>query len=161
MRESQNEIRSTMSVNTKKERSNDDGEESTTLEDFVHKQRSKSGPLPPPADELSGKMLVMLPVFRFLQLLCENHNRNMQNFLLSQSNKSSYNLVSETIAFLHCICGSTTGELGLLGLYINEGNVALVNQTLETLTQYCQGPCHENQSCIAPNESNGLGIIYY
>ena len=101
----------------------------------------------------------MLPVFRFLQLLYENHNRNMQNF--SQSNKSSYNLVSETLAILHCICGSTTSKLGLLGLYINEGNVALVNQTLESLTQYCQGPCHENQNCIATHQSNGLGIIYY
>jgi len=40
--------------------------------------------------------------------------------------------------FLDCICGSTTGELGLLGLYINEYNVALINQTLETLTEYCQ-----------------------
>ena len=148
-----------MSVNTKKERSNDYREESTTLVYLVNKQRSKSGRLPPPADELSGKMPVMLPVFRFLQLLYENHNRNMQNFLRSQSNKSSYNFVSETLAFLHCICGSTTGELGLLGLYINEGNVALINQTLETLTEYYQGSCHENQNCIATHESNGLDII--
>lgn len=80
----------------------------------------------------------MLPVFRFLQLLCENHNRDLQNFLRAQSNKNSYNLVSETLMFLDCICGSTTGELGLLGLYINEHNVCLINQTLETLTEYCQ-----------------------
>lgn len=51
----------------------------------------------------------------------------------------------ETLQFLDCICGSTTGGLGLLGLYINEKNVALINQTLESLTEYCQGPCHENQ----------------
>lgn len=49
--------------------------------------------------------------------------------------------------------------MGLLGLYINENNVALINQTLETLTEYCQGPCHENQNCIATHESNGLDII--
>lgn len=61
--------------------------------------------------------------------------------------------------FLDCICGSTTGGLGLLGLYINEHNVTLINQTLETLTEYCQGPCHENQNCIATHESNGLDII--
>ncbi|KAJ8936454.1 hypothetical protein NQ314_012316 [Rhamnusium bicolor] len=61
--------------------------------------------------------------------------------------------------FLDCICGSTTGGLGLLGLYINENNVALINQTLETLTEYCQGPCHENQNCIAIHESNGLDIV--
>lgn len=46
-----------------------------------------------------------------------------------------------------------------MGLYINENNVALINQTLETLTEYCQGPCHENQNCIAIHESNGLDII--
>lgn len=51
------------------------------------------------------------------------------------------------------------GGLGLLGLYINENNVSLINQTLETLTEYCQGPCHENQNCIATHESNGLDII--
>jgi hypothetical protein len=62
-----------------------------------------------------------------------------QNLLRNQNNKSNFNLVSETLMFLDCICGSTTGGLGLLGLYINEGNVALINQTLETLTEYCQG----------------------
>lgn len=51
----------------------------------------------------------------------------------------------ETLQFLDCICGSTTGGLGLLGLYINENNVGLVRQTLETITEYSQGPCHENQ----------------
>lgn len=68
-----------------------------------------------------------------------------QNFLRCQNNKTNYNLVCETLQFLDCICGSTTGGLGLLGLYINEKNVALINQTLESLTEYCQGPCHENQ----------------
>lgn len=37
--------------------------------------------------------------------------------------------------------------------------MALINQTLEALTEYCQGPCHENQNCIATHESNGLDII--
>ncbi|XP_076641115.1 inositol 1,4,5-trisphosphate receptor-like isoform X1 [Halictus rubicundus] len=109
--------------------------------------------------QLSTKVLVMQPILRFLQLLCENHNRDLQNFLRNQNNKTNFNLVSETLMFLDCICGSTTGGLGLLGLYINEHNVALINQTLETLTEYCQGPCHDNQNCIATHESNGLDII--
>ncbi|XP_035720751.1 inositol 1,4,5-trisphosphate receptor-like isoform X3 [Vespa mandarinia] len=109
--------------------------------------------------QLSVKVLVMQPILRFLQLLCENHNHNLQNFLRNQNNKTNFNLVSETLMFLDCICGSTTGGLGLLGLYINENNVALINQTLETLTEYCQGPCHDNQNCIAIHESNGLDII--
>lgn len=69
----------------------------------------------------------------------------LQNFLRCQNNKTNYNLVCETLQFLDIMCGSTTGGLGLLGLYINECNVALITQTLETLTEYCQGPCHENQ----------------
>ena len=102
----------------------------------------------------------MKPILRFLQLLCENHNRDLQNLLRNQkNNKTKYNLISETLILLDVICGSTTGGLGLLGLYINENNVMLINQILETLTEYCQGPCYENQACIAMHESNGLGII--
>ncbi|XP_073423539.1 inositol 1,4,5-trisphosphate-gated calcium channel ITPR2 isoform X2 [Dendrobates tinctorius] len=108
---------------------------------------------------VSPVIAIMQPILRFLQLLCENHNLGLQNFLRNQNNKTNYNLVCETLQFLDCICGSTTGGLGLLGLYINERNVALVNQTLESLTEYCQGPCHENQTCIATHESNGIDII--
>lgn len=79
----------------------------------------------------------------------------LQNFLRCQNNKTNYNLVCETLQFLDCICGSTTGGLGLLGLYINEKNVALINQTLESLTEYCQGPCHENQ--VIPFFFEGVG----
>uniref|UniRef100_A0A1A8BCW5 Inositol 1,4,5-triphosphate receptor, type 1a n=1 Tax=Nothobranchius kadleci TaxID=1051664 RepID=A0A1A8BCW5_NOTKA len=110
-------------------------------------------------EQMSFVISIMQPILRFLQLLCENHNRDLQNFLRCQNKKNNYNLVCETLQFLDCICGSTTGGLGLLGLYINEKNVALVNQTLESLTEYCQGPCHENQNCIATHESNGIDII--
>ncbi|XP_046882482.1 inositol 1,4,5-trisphosphate receptor type 1-like isoform X8 [Hypomesus transpacificus] len=109
--------------------------------------------------EMSFIIIIMQPILRFLQLLCENHNRDLQNFLRCQNNKNNYNLVCETLQFLDCICGSTTGGLGLLGLYINDKNVALINQTVESLTEYCQGPCHENQNCIATHESNGIDII--
>ncbi|XP_058054159.1 inositol 1,4,5-trisphosphate receptor [Anopheles bellator] len=131
---------------------------SSALEDILaeklekHKDKDENS-------KLSNKVLVMQPILRFLQLLCENHNPELQNLLRNQNNKTNYNLVSETLMFLDCICGSTTGGLGLLGLYINENNVALINQTLETLTEYCQGPCHDNQNCIATHESNGLDII--
>ncbi|XP_076676433.1 inositol 1,4,5-trisphosphate receptor-like isoform X3 [Andrena cerasifolii] len=146
------------------------GEDATTnaalgnaLEDMIAEklERHRGGTAGAERDEaqLSAKVLVMQPILRFLQLLCENHNRDLQNFLRNQNNKTNFNLVSETLMFLDCICGSTTGGLGLLGLYINEHNVALINQTLETLTEYCQGPCHDNQNCIATHESNGLDII--
>nr|UUA80742.1 intracellular calcium ion channel [Mythimna separata] len=126
----------------------------TALEEIMAEKKEAGN-----SDVLPPKVAIMRPILRFLQLLCENHNPDLQNLLRNQNNKSNYNLVSETLMFLDCICGSTTGGLGLLGLYINEGNVALINQTLETLTEYCQGPCHENQNCIATHESNGLDII--
>lgn len=137
------------------------GAHSSALEDMIaEKERYRDQDDP---NRLSSKVLVMQPILRFLQLLCENHNRDLQvgaayristtlpdldfllknavflqNLLRNQNNKTNYNLVSETLMFLDCICGSTTGGLGLLGLYINENNVALINQTLETLTEYCQ-----------------------
>ncbi|KAM9828211.1 inositol 1,4,5-trisphosphate-gated calcium channel ITPR3 isoform 3-T4 [Syngnathus typhle] len=109
--------------------------------------------------EMGPAVLMMKPILRFLQLLCENHNQDLQNFLRCQNNKTNYNLVCETLQFLDIMCGSTTGGLGLLGLYINESNVHLITQTLETLTEYCQGPCQENQTCIVTHECNGIDII--
>ncbi|RXM91974.1 Inositol 1,4,5-trisphosphate receptor type 3 [Acipenser ruthenus] len=109
--------------------------------------------------EMGPGILIMKPILRFLQLLCENHNHDLQNFLRCQNNKTNYNLVCETLQFLDIMCGSTTGGLGLLGLYINENNVGLIIQTLETLTEYCQGPCQENQTSIVAHECNGIDII--
>lgn len=109
---------------------------------------------------LPEDIAIMEIILRFLQLLCENHNSELQNYLRVQpTNKTSYNLVCETLQFLDCICGSTTGGLGLLGLWINENNVHLINQALETLTEYCQGPCHDNQYAIINHESNGIDIV--
>uniref|UniRef100_A0A6G1SGD1 Inositol 1,4,5-trisphosphate receptor n=1 Tax=Aceria tosichella TaxID=561515 RepID=A0A6G1SGD1_9ACAR len=99
-------------------------------------------------------------ILRFLQLLCEDHNLTMQKFLFAQRNKTSYNLVAKTLVFLNCVCGSKEGSLGhRLGEYIKEGNVDLINQTLRTLTEYCQGPCIDNQRCILMHESNGIDMI--
>ena len=61
--------------------------------------------------------------------------------------------------FLDAICGSHTGVLGLLGNYINEENVELIDQALITLTEYSQGPCRDNQDAIVNHESNGIDII--
>uniref|UniRef100_A0A669QPA6 Inositol 1,4,5-trisphosphate receptor n=1 Tax=Phasianus colchicus TaxID=9054 RepID=A0A669QPA6_PHACC len=169
MKAAQQEIRSTVTVNTidlGSKKKDDDGDltisvpkkrvqltEASSATSKAYSEKSTEEAVMSPA------IAIMQPILRFLQLLCENHNRELQNFLRHQNNKTNYNLVCETLQFLDCICGSTTGGLGLLGLYINERNVALVNQTLESLTEYCQGPCHENQTCIATHESNGIDII--
>uniref|UniRef100_A0A803XM85 Inositol 1,4,5-trisphosphate receptor n=2 Tax=Aves TaxID=8782 RepID=A0A803XM85_MELGA len=172
MKKAQQETKSTVSVNM-----SDIGNKPREDKDEPDPGTKGMGPCPPSKanaclvgqpdlmglqgqnNEMGVTVLIMEPILRFLQLLCENHNRDLQNFLRCQNNKTNYNLVCETLQFLDIMCGSTTGGLGLLGLYINEYNVALITQTLETLTEYCQGPCHENQSCIVTHESNGIDII--
>uniref|UniRef100_A0A4W3JR24 Inositol 1,4,5-trisphosphate receptor n=1 Tax=Callorhinchus milii TaxID=7868 RepID=A0A4W3JR24_CALMI len=165
----QQEIRATVSVNTSdlsSKKKDEDCEVVTPVSfpgrtDLASVGNDGLGAEEKSADDdvMSPTIAIMQPILRFLQLLCENHNRELQNFLRNQGNKTNYNLVCETLQFLDCICGSTTGGLGLLGLYINEKNVLLVKQTLESLTEYCQGPCHENQTCITTHESNGIDII--
>ena len=50
-----------------------------TLEDMLAEQRGLERDQQTASEsKLSPKVLVMLPVFRFLQLLCENHNRDLQ-----------------------------------------------------------------------------------
>ncbi|XP_071993267.1 inositol 1,4,5-trisphosphate-gated calcium channel ITPR3 isoform X1 [Engystomops pustulosus] len=173
IKSAQQEIKSTMSVNMNDLGSNETheaGENLTTkgivvpasskaLTGGTHHRKGHEGGEIGEGNEVGPIVLIMEPILRFLQLLCENHNPDLQNFLRNQNNKTNYNLVCETLQFLDIMCGSTTGGLGLLGLYINEKNVALIIQTLETLTEYCQGPCHENQTCIVTHDSNGIDII--
>ncbi|VDM97439.1 unnamed protein product [Thelazia callipaeda] len=110
-----------------------------------------------PDMNLHIKIAIIEPILRFLQLLCENHNLVLQNFLRYQGSRQNYNLVDETLMFLDVICGSTKGCLGVFG-EIGEHNFSLITQTLVTLTEFCQGPCHENQNAIASHES-GLNMI--
>uniref|UniRef100_A0A4W3IXG4 Inositol 1,4,5-trisphosphate receptor n=1 Tax=Callorhinchus milii TaxID=7868 RepID=A0A4W3IXG4_CALMI len=167
MKVAQQEIKATVTVNTSdlgnKKKDDDSSERDVPADPEDHFTATDGNPAAGEKNKEDGEMsaviAIMQPILRFMQLLCENHNRDLQNFLRCQNNKANYNLVCETLQFLDCICGSTTGGLGLLGLYINEKNVALINQTLESLTEYCQGPCHENQNCIATHESNGIDII--
>ncbi|VDK64075.1 unnamed protein product, partial [Onchocerca ochengi] len=97
---------------------------------------------------LSQEVALIEPILRFLQLLCENHNLMLQNFLRYQGSRQNHNLVDETLMFLDVICGSTKGCLGVFG-EIGEHNSSLITQTLVTLTEFCQGPCNENQSAAS------------
>ncbi|KAK0400335.1 hypothetical protein QR680_003453 [Steinernema hermaphroditum] len=108
--------------------------------------------------QLNPEIAIVEPILRFMQLLCENHNAMLQNFLRTQGGRTNYNLVAETLMFLDTVCGSTKGSLGVFR-EIGEHNFSLITQTLNTLTEFCQGPCHENQNTMAVHESNGLDII--
>jgi len=134
----------------------------TPIEDLANGQPESSAEtsLSRRAARLPEVIKIMRPILRFLQLLCEDHNLTIQNYIRSQQNKVSYNLVAKTLVFLNCICGSKEGSLGhKLGEFIKENNVDLINQTLRTLTEYCQGPCIDNQRCILMHESNGIDMI--
>ncbi|CAG9538689.1 unnamed protein product [Cercopithifilaria johnstoni] len=106
---------------------------------------------------LPQEIALIEPILRFLQLLCENHNLVLQNFLRYQGSRQNCNLVDEILMFLDVICGSTKGCLGVFR-EINEHNFSLITQTLVTLTEFCQGPCHENQNTVGNHES-GLNMI--
>ncbi|XP_048064932.1 inositol 1,4,5-trisphosphate receptor type 3 isoform X3 [Megalobrama amblycephala] len=162
MKNAQMDVKSTISVNVGEmtNKAKDDKDlETGVVPSFGQYEQQFQAEQQEVETEMGPSVTIMKPILRFLQLLCENHNQDLQNFLRCQNNKTNYNLVCETLQFLDIMCGSTTGGLGLLGLYINENNVELITQTLETLTEYCQGPCQENQTCIVSHECNGIDII--
>jgi hypothetical protein len=77
-------------------------------------------------------------LLRLLQLLCEGHHLEFQNYLRHQhDNFNSYNMCVTVMEILHCLVlfpDSTTAVAGI--------------QALNTLTELCQGPCQLNQSAI-------------
>jgi len=91
-------------------------------------------------------------VFRFLQLLCENHN------LQSQHSLRKHGLVQLTLEFVDAVFGSVTSNSELSSILASKAKSELANQTLISLTEYCQGPCSENQLAIAIHESHGLDV---
>jgi len=91
-------------------------------------------------------------VFRFFQLLCENHNHECQLVLRKQG------LVQLTMDFIDVLCPGVNSGLSLGNLFDSETKVALINQTLISLTEYCQGPCPENQMTLATYDSHAIDI---
>jgi hypothetical protein len=89
-------------------------------------------------------------VLRFLQLLCENHNNQLQNYLRNQTrSKVSYNLVDKTIKLLE-----TSMKYKFAFSFIS------ISQCFDTLSEMIQGPCLENQRVIIDSKfldfSSGL-----
>ena len=77
----------------------------------------------------------VLKVLRFLQLLCENHNSNLQNYLRYQDkSNNNYNII-ESIVFLF---QDFTNKKKF-------DSFLILSQCIETLTELIQGPCEGNQ----------------
>eukprot|EP01062_Namystynia_karyoxenos_P080737 TRINITY_DN8739_c0_g1_i3.p1 TRINITY_DN8739_c0_g1~~TRINITY_DN8739_c0_g1_i3.p1 ORF type:complete len:2412 (+),score=913.63 TRINITY_DN8739_c0_g1_i3:92-7327(+) len=82
-------------------------------------------------------------VLRFLQLFCEGHNLRLQDYLRQQAdNVRSCNLVKETITALSWLL-----KIECFDKYIYDQ----VKQAMDSLTEYCQGPCSENQKVLMAN----------
>jgi hypothetical protein len=78
-------------------------------------------------------------ILRFLQLLCEGHNLELQGLLRLQAySAKSVDLISETAACLESLEGG-----------IDKNNIDIAIQLFVTLTEYCQGPSAENQITLS------------
>ena len=79
-------------------------------------------------------------IYRFLQLLCEGHNSNFQNFLRHQYRRTE-RLFSKNIDFVLY----TASQFGVFVKYMNPHATDLGNKLVEFLVESVQGPCRGNQ----------------
>ncbi|XP_062858397.1 ryanodine receptor 3 isoform X2 [Trichomycterus rosablanca] len=98
-------------------------------------------------------------LFRFLQLLCEGHNNDFQNFLRTQTgNTTTVNIIISTVDYLLRLQESISDfywyysgkdvidEQGQLNF---SRALAVAKQIFNSLTEYIQGPCIGNQQSLA------------
>lgn len=91
-------------------------------------------------------------LFRFLQLLCEGHNLDLQNYLRKQSDVD-ITASSKDINFITDTCF-------LLGPYLKINNrytKELGLQILDFLIESVQGPCYENQKKLFDSKLIDIG----
>eukprot|EP00759_Apiculatamorpha_spiralis_P055449 PhF_6_TR7816/c0_g1_i1/m.11241 len=86
------------------------------------------------------RLKFIAPIFRLLQLMCEGHNLDMQNYIRNQQdNLHSVNVLKDIMSFVSEI---VKGE-------VVDSMLPVLNQTFEVLTELCQGPCEGNQGVLA------------
>jgi hypothetical protein len=81
-------------------------------------------------------------LLRFLQLLCQGHNAEMQ--IVMKTQRKDADVRTKLFALIDII-----GEM--LGSYItfmHKDNISLGIQIIETLIEYVQGPCRDNQRVL-------------
>ncbi|XP_071378264.1 ryanodine receptor 3-like, partial [Centroberyx affinis] len=98
-------------------------------------------------------------LFRFLQLLCEGHNGDFQNFLRTQTgNTTTVNIIISTVDYLLRLQESISDfywyysgkdiidETGQVNF---SKALSVAKQIFNSLTEYIQGPCIGNQQSLA------------
>uniref|UniRef100_A0A452HRC0 Uncharacterized protein n=1 Tax=Gopherus agassizii TaxID=38772 RepID=A0A452HRC0_9SAUR len=98
-------------------------------------------------------------LFRFLQLLCEGHNNDFQNFLRTQmGNTTTVNIIISTVDYLLRLQESISDFYWYYSgkNMIDESGqrnfskaLAVTKQIFNSLTEYIQGPCIGNQQSLA------------
>ncbi|KAG1681767.1 Ryanodine receptor [Nymphon striatum] len=102
---------------------------------------------------------VTCTIFRFLQLLCEGHNLEFQNYLRTQAgNTTTVNVVICTVDYLLRL------QESVMDFYWHYSSkdiidppgkenfgkaITVAKQVFNTLTEYLQGPCPLNQQALA------------
>ncbi|KAM3591914.1 uncharacterized protein V6R79_009433 [Siganus canaliculatus] len=98
-------------------------------------------------------------LFRFLQLLCEGHNSDFQNYLRTQTgNNTTVNIIISTVDYLLRVQESISDFYWYYSgkdVIDDQGQrnfskaIHVAKQVFNTLTEYIQGPCTGNQQSLA------------
>ncbi|KAM9726666.1 ryanodine receptor 2-like [Menidia menidia] len=98
-------------------------------------------------------------LFRFLQLLCEGHNSDFQNYLRTQTgNNTTVNIIISTVDYLLRVQESISDFYWYYSgkdVIDEQGHksfskaIEVAKQVFNTLTEYIQGPCTGNQQSLA------------
>ena len=95
---------------------------------------------------------IIKDLLRFLQLLAENHNITLQNFLREQTtNRLSYNFVNILVEYLSMLLGKLSNihenNQEFTEYFINLYFQRLLS-LLDTICEFLQGPCQKNQEYL-------------
>ncbi|KAM8858469.1 ryanodine receptor 2 isoform 4-T8 [Spinachia spinachia] len=114
-------------------------------------------------DESSEKVMpdkdITCDLFRYLQLLCEGHNSDFQNYLRTQTgNTTTVNIIITTVDYLLRVQESISDfywyysgkdVIDAHGQQNFSKAIEVAKQVFNTLTEYTQGPCSGNQQSLA------------
>lgn len=100
----------------------------------------------PPLFKFEQEQDVIQNILRFMQLFAEGHYLDLQNYMRQQTqNYHNYDLIQDVIELLNNYFKKIQPQ------YIDN-----MMQSFDTLTEYIQGPCYENQ--IALIQDNFLDL---
>ncbi|XP_048357693.1 LOW QUALITY PROTEIN: ryanodine receptor 1-like [Sphaerodactylus townsendi] len=120
---------------------------------------SSFSPCPVLGEKVMSDDLFTQDLFRFLQLLCEGHNNDFQNYLRTQTgNTTTINIIICTVDYLLRLQESISDFYWYYSgkdVIDEQGKrnfskaMAVAKQVFNSLTEYIQGPCTGNQQSLA------------